>query len=82
MDVGTLPGLKSPAVPRRREATVVKGTRRTRSPHPGVIVFKRMLPSGCVQWRARFRDPDTGRLTERGAQAGRAAQPRGAAPMG
>ena len=35
--------------------------RRTRSPHPGVILIKPKGPRRM--WRARFRDPDTGRLT-------------------
>ncbi len=29
-----------------------------RSPHPGVVIRKRTLPSGRVQWLARFVDPD------------------------
>lgn len=37
-------------------------TRRTRSSHPGVVMVKRVNPDGEVVWRARFTDPDTGRL--------------------
>lgn len=32
-----------------------------RSPHPGVVLHARRLPSGARSWRARFRDPDTGK---------------------
>jgi site-specific recombinase XerD len=35
--------------------------RRIRSPHPGVVLKERVLPSGKSAWRARFDDPDTGR---------------------
>ncbi len=35
--------------------------RRIRSPHPGVVLLKRTLPSGAVSWRARYPEPDTGR---------------------
>lgn len=35
--------------------------RRIRSPHPGVVLKQRNLPSGASAWRARFDDPDTGR---------------------
>ncbi len=35
--------------------------RRIRSPHPGVVINRRVLPSGATQWRARYTDPDTGR---------------------
>ena len=38
--------------------------RRTRSPHPGVVLNKRVLPSGATQWRARYRDPDTGKQVD------------------
>ena len=41
-----------------------KARRRTRSPHPGVVVCSRKLPSGRVQWRARFVDPDSERSRE------------------
>jgi integrase len=37
--------------------------RRIRSPHPGVVLKQRLLPSGARGWRARFTDPDTGRET-------------------
>ena len=36
--------------------------RRIRSPHPGVVWLERKLPSGGTSWRARFTDPDTGKL--------------------
>lgn len=35
--------------------------RRIRSPHPGVVLKQRTLPSGATAWRARFTDPDNGR---------------------
>jgi integrase len=35
---------------------------RIRSPHPGVVLLDRMLPSGRKAVQARFRDPDTGKL--------------------
>jgi hypothetical protein len=35
--------------------------RRIRSPHPGVVLKQRTLPSGASAWRARFDDPDSGR---------------------
>lgn len=35
--------------------------RRIRSPHPGVKLKKRVLPSGAITWRAVFEDPDSGR---------------------
>jgi integrase len=38
--------------------------RRIRSPHPGVKLNGRRLPSGRMQWRARFIDPDTKRATD------------------
>lgn len=38
-------------------------TRRIRSPHPGVVIKERALPSGATAYRARFDDPDTGRET-------------------
>src|SRR5262249_4107158 len=44
------------------EKTTRKKTRRTRSSHPGVVLVKRVNPDGEVVWRARFTDPDTGRL--------------------
>jgi integrase len=37
--------------------------RRFRSPHPGVVLKRRTLPSGATAWRARFTDPDSGRET-------------------
>jgi integrase len=37
--------------------------RRIRSPHPGVVLKQRTLPSGATAWRARFTDPDSGRET-------------------
>lgn len=39
-----------------------KKKRRIRSPHPGVVILRRTLPAGGTAWRARFRDPDTGKL--------------------
>jgi len=36
--------------------------RRIRSPHPGVVLLRRELPSKRVVWQARYTDPDTGRL--------------------
>lgn len=36
--------------------------RRIRSPHPGVVLLDRTLPSGRRAVQARFTDPDTGRL--------------------
>lgn len=38
-----------------------KTTRRIRSPHPGVVLKQRTLPSGYKIWRARYVDPDTRR---------------------
>src|SRR4051812_4907405 len=35
--------------------------RRIRSPHPGVVIKQRTVPSGAVAYRARFDDPDTDR---------------------
>ena len=35
---------------------------RIRSPHPGVVLLRRQLPSGAVAWQARFKDPDSGAL--------------------
>jgi integrase len=35
--------------------------RRIRSPHPGVVIKERTLPSGATAYRARFDDPDSGR---------------------
>lgn len=43
---------------------MAKRKRRIRSPHPGVKLNARVLPSGRTQWRARFVDPDTGRTTD------------------
>lgn len=40
---------------------MAKRARRTRSPHPGVKLKRRTLPSGRTSWRAHFIDPDTGR---------------------
>lgn len=37
--------------------------RRTRSPHPGVVLLARTLPSGGTAYRARYVDPRTGRTT-------------------
>ncbi len=39
----------------------VRRRRRIRSPHPGVVIKRRVLPSGAVTWRARYTEPDTGR---------------------
>jgi integrase len=41
----------------------MKKARRMRSPHSGIVLVPRALPGGRVSWRARFRDPDTERLT-------------------
>jgi integrase len=38
--------------------------RRTRSPHPGVVLIPPDHAGRHLTWRARFRDPDTGRLTK------------------
>jgi integrase len=35
--------------------------RRIRSPHPGVVLKQRTLPSGAKAWRARYTDPDSGK---------------------
>jgi integrase len=35
-----------------------------RRSHAGVALKSRVLPSGRVQWRARFRDPDTGKIVD------------------
>ncbi|MCE9635430.1 MAG: tyrosine-type recombinase/integrase [Planctomycetes bacterium] len=40
-------------------------TRRKRSSHPGVVLLARRLPVSGTAWRARFRDPDTGRTIYR-----------------
>lgn len=40
---------------------MARKTRRTRSPHPGVKLKKRALPSGGVSYRAHYLDPDLGR---------------------
>lgn len=40
---------------------MAKRKRRIRSPHPGVVLKRRELPSGNVSWRARFTEPETGR---------------------
>jgi len=32
-----------------------------RSPHPGVVLLRRKRASGHTYWRARFKDPKTGR---------------------
>lgn len=40
-----------------------KKRRVIRSPHSGVVLKQRALPSGATAWRARFTDPDTGRET-------------------
>ena len=42
---------------------MAKRKRRIRSPHPGVVIKQRKLPSGAKSFRARFTDPDTGRET-------------------
>src|SRR5688500_9049888 len=36
--------------------------RRTRSPHPGVVLIPPDVDGRHPNWRARFTDPDTGRL--------------------
>jgi integrase len=35
---------------------------KVRSAHPGVVLKKRVNPSGAVVWRARFKDPETGKV--------------------
>jgi integrase len=40
----------------------VKKKRRIRSPHPGVVLLDRTLPSGRRAVQARYTDPDTGKL--------------------
>jgi integrase len=40
---------------------MTRKSRRIRSPHPGVVIKERTLPSGAVAYRARFDDPDAGR---------------------
>jgi integrase len=40
-----------------------KRRQRIRSPHPGVVLIRRPLPSGASSWRARYEDPDTGHTT-------------------
>lgn len=40
---------------------MAKRKRRIRSPHPGVKIKRRKLPSGGTSWRAHYLDPDTGR---------------------
>jgi integrase len=40
----------------------MKKVRRMRSPHSGVVLTPRSLPGGGTSWRARYRDPDTGKL--------------------
>ena len=39
-----------------------KKKRRTRSPHPGVVVVRREEPGRPARWRAKYRDPDTRRV--------------------
>lgn len=41
---------------------MVKRKRRVRSPHPGVVLLERVLPSGIVRFQARYVDPDSGKL--------------------
>ena len=50
-----------PRVPLALEGIVAKKGRRTRSPHPGVVLLKRKWASGRLTWRARFVDQDTGK---------------------
>ncbi len=30
--------------------------------HPGVVIIRRVLPSGAVRWQLRYRDPDTNKF--------------------
>src|SRR5262245_52194540 len=39
-------------------------SRRTRSPHPGVVLLRPDPAGRHPSWRARFEDPDTGRTTK------------------
>jgi integrase len=39
-----------------------KRKQRIRSPHPGVVLLQRTLPSGKTAWQARYKDPDSGKL--------------------
>jgi hypothetical protein len=41
-----------------------KRKRRTKTGHKGVKLLRRVYPSGTETWRARFKDPDTGKATE------------------
>lgn len=41
---------------------MAKRKRRVRSPHPGVVLLERVLPSGVVRFQARYVDPDSGKL--------------------
>lgn len=41
-----------------------KGKRRTRSPHPGVVLKRRTWKSGRHSWFARWTDPDTGKVVD------------------
>ncbi len=40
---------------------MAKKKARIRSGHPGVVIIRRVLPSGRETWRARWIDPDTGK---------------------
>lgn len=46
----------------RKGPSMAAKKRRTRSPHPGVVLLDRTLPSGRKAVQARFRDPDSGKL--------------------
>jgi integrase len=41
---------------------MAKRKRYIRSPHRGVVLIRRKLPSGGSSWRARWKDPKTGKL--------------------
>lgn len=42
-------------------ATTAARKRRTRSPHPGVVLIRPDVAARQPYWRARYKDPDTGR---------------------
>jgi integrase len=48
--------------PRSESYFMPKTKRRIRSPHPGVYLLRRTLPSGSVVWQARYEEPDSGKI--------------------